>query len=575
MAADNSDSPTELKEPTNLQKLRGIPWSISFNVCNTFFIQFTFFGSVFILFLDALKLDKTQIGFILALLPFFDLISIFLASTVSRFGYRRTFLTFWGVRTVFSALLLLIPAVLGQFGQQAVILFIALIVIAFATSRSIAITAFMPWQQEYIPRTMWGKYSATNTIFTSLAGVIAVSIAGYAINQSQNLTGYMLLFATALGFGVLSVWSAARIPGGQPRPAPARDAGGGKSRLGTLRDRRFLFYLIGASLISLATVPLGTFVPLFMQDVVGISSGNVVYLTTGVLIGGLVSVYLWGWAADRYGSRPVMLWGVVFTALLPVLWLVMPRQSALSFPIALGIALLRGALISSWAIGSVRMLNAFVVPAAHKIPYMAVYTAWMGIVAGASQLAGGRVLDLTAGINGQIAGFQLDGYTVFFMLSMALAGLSGLFLNRVRADSRLSIGQFAGLFVQGNPLLAMQSLIRYQFARDEAATVNVTERLGRSGSPLTVDELLEALHDPRFYVRFEAIVSIARRPAEEQLIAALSEILLGNDPSLSVIAAWALGRIGDPRAIRSPPGRFKFTIPLDPGARSPVPGVAG
>jgi HEAT repeat protein len=132
---------------------------------------------------------------------------------------------------------------------------------------------------------------------------------------------------------------------------------------------------------------------------------------------------------------------------------------------------------------------------------------------------------------------------------MALAGLSGLFLNRVRADSRLSIGQFAGLFVQGNPLLAMQSLIRYQFARDEAATVNVTERLGRSGSPLTVDELLEALHDPRFYVRFEAIVSIARRPAEEQLIAALSEILLGNDPSLSVIAAWALGRIGDPRAI--------------------------
>ena len=52
-------------------------------------------------------------------MPFFDLISLFLASAVSRFGYKRTFLTFWGARTVVSALLLVIPAVLGNFGPQA------------------------------------------------------------------------------------------------------------------------------------------------------------------------------------------------------------------------------------------------------------------------------------------------------------------------------------------------------------------------------------------------------------------------------------------------------------------------
>jgi MFS family permease len=549
MASEEYFSAYDPSEPTNLQKLRGIPWSISFNVFNTFFIQFTFFGSVFILFLDALQLEKTQIGFILALLPFFDLVSLFLASAVSRHGYKRTFLTFWGVRTVFSAGLLLVPAVMGQFGQPAVILFIALIVIAFATSRSIAITAFMPWQQEYIPRTMWGKYSATNTMFTSLAGVVAVSLAGYAISQSESLSGYMLLFAAALAFGALSVWSAARIPGGAPRNAPDREAPAEKGRRETLQDGRFRSYLIGASLISLATIPLATFVPLFMQDVVGISAGEIVYLQTGVLIGGLVSVYLWGWAADRYGSRPVMLWGVVFTAVLPLMWLLMPKQSVWSFPIAMGISLLRGALINSWAIGSVRMLNAFVVPAAEKVPYMAVYTAWMGIVAGVSQLAGGWVLDFTAGVSGDIGGVRVDEYTVFFAISMALAGLSGFYLRRVRVDSRVSIGQFAGMFVQGNPLLAMGSLIRYQFARDEASTVVVTESLGRSGSPLTVDELLEALRDPRFYVRFEAIVSIARRPADERLIAALVDVLRGNDPSLSVIAAWALGRIGDPQAV--------------------------
>jgi HEAT repeat protein/MFS family permease len=532
-------------EPTNLQKIRGIPWSISFNVLNTFFIQFTFFGSVFVLFLDELGLDKGQIGFILALLPFFDLISLFLASAVSRFGYK---LTFWGARTVVSALLLVIPAVLGNFGPQAGLLFISGIVIAFSTSRSVAITALNPWQQEYVPASMWGKYSATNTMFTSLAGVIAVTIAGYVVNYWNDLTGYMVLFAVSLAFGALSVWSASFIPGG----APVRQASPQKKKVSssvTLRDKRFRSYLIGAGLITLATVPLGAFVPLFMQDVVGISAGNVVYLQTGALIGGLVSVYLWGWAADRYGSRPVMLTGVIFTALLPILWLLMPYQSPWSFPIALGIAFLRGALISSWAIGSVRMLYAFVVPPEFKIPYMAVYTAWMGITAGVSQLAGGWLLDRTAGIQSQLWVIQIDSYTVLFVLCMLLAAASAVFLRQVMADSRVTVGQFAGLFFHGNPFMAMGSLIRYQFARDEIETIFVTEDLGRSASPLTVDELLQALRDPRFYVRFEAIVSIARRPPDEALLEALADVLRGDDPSLSVIAAWALGRIGDQQAV--------------------------
>jgi HEAT repeat protein/MFS-type transporter involved in bile tolerance (Atg22 family) len=548
MIPEQSSASLELPEPTNLQKLRAVPWALAFHISNTFFIQFTFFGSVFVLFLDRLQLDKSQIGFVLALMPFFDLISLFLASVVQRIGYRRTFLTFWSLRTFFSAFLLLIPLAISRFGTGVVLVLVALIVIAFASSRSVAITAYNPWQHEYIPRLMWGKYSAAQSMFTSLAGVVAVTIAGYVVNLYSDLTGYMLLFGVALIFGLLSVWSAAHLPGGAPVSRQEQVEHPQGSPREALRDRRYLAYLIGAGLVALATVPLGAFVPLFMQDVVQISPGNVILLTTGTLVGGLFSGYLWGWAADRYGSRPVMLSGVAFTAILPLLWLLMPRLSPWSFPIAMGIALLRGALLNSWTIGSTRMLFAHVVPVDKKVPYLAVYTAWMGIASGASQIAGGRLLDLTAGLQGRLWIFEIDPYTVLFGLSMALAGLSALILSQVRLDSRVSLGEFAGLFVQGNPLMAMTSLIRYQMARDESATVSVTELLGRSGSPLTVDELLQALQDPRFYVRFEAIVSIARRPSDPRLQQALADVLRGNDPSLSVIAAWALGRIGDQAA---------------------------
>jgi len=107
------------------------------------------------------------------------------------------------------------------------------------------------------------------------------------------------------------------------------------------------------------------------------------------------------------------------------------------------------------------------------------------------------------------------------------------------------------MFLRGNPFLAMESLVRYHRARDERATVAMTERLGVARSPLTIDELLEALGDPRFPVRFEAIVSIARRRPDSRLTGALVAVLEGDDPALSTVTAWALGRIGDDHALEA------------------------
>ena len=92
-------------------------------------------------------------------------------------------------------------------------------------------------------------------------------------------------------------------------------------------------------------------------------------------------------------------------------------------------------------------------------------------------------------------------------------------------------------------------MFRYGRARDEQATVSLTEQLGQSKSLLTVEELLEGLADPRFNVRFEAILAMARMPGDARVIETLAEIVSTGEPALSVVAAWALGRIGDTRAI--------------------------
>lgn len=537
-------------EPTTTEKMRGLPWSLAANAMNSVFAQFTFFGSVFVLFLSELSISNTQIGFLLALFPFMGLVAPFIAPAVARFGYKRTYVTFWGLRKVITAFLLLVPWVVVQFGQQAAALFITFITAGFGLCRAIAETGYYPWIQEFVPGSIRGKYSATNNVISSLASVAAVAVATYVLGLALGMNRFMLLFAAGTIFGFVSVWMFSRIPGGAPVPDSGdQRTGTYRAMLTAAKDRNLLKYLFGIALISFGVGPLYAFLPIFMKDQVGLSESGIVSLTTALLVGGLVSSHLLGWSADRYGSMPVMLSGVLMKILLPFGWLLMPRHTEASLAFALVIAFFHGISDIAWAVGSGRLLFVSVVPAARKTEYMAVYYAAVGIIGGVSQVVGGGLLDAFQTISGQFLFITLDPFTPLMIASIVLPALSVLVFQRVRADSPVSVGEFAGMFVQGNPLFALERLVRYYRARDERSTVVLTEKLGASRSPLTVDEMLEALADPRFNVRLEATISIARMKPHPRLTEALVHLLHGTELALSAMAAWALGRQRDYDAI--------------------------
>ncbi len=536
-------------EPTTVEKLRGLPWSIFSNATNTVFAQFTFFGSVFVLFLSYLEMSKTQVGFLLSLIPFSGLVALFIAPAVARFGYKRTYITFFGLRKVMAAGLLLTPWVAARFGQGGLLYYVIAVTAGFALVRSVAEVGVYPWLQEYIPNSVRGKYSATNSIYTTLVGRAAVALAGAVLDRMIGLSGYMLLISVGVVFGLVSVWAATKIPGGAP-VRRARDEG--STLAGMLeagRDRNFIRYLAGAALITLGTVPMVSFLPLFMQEQVGLREGSVVLLQSGSLVGSLLSSLPWGWASDRYGSKPVMISGLALKVALPILWLLMPRESASSLYVALGIALLLGISDMAWGIGAGRLLFVSVVPPVKKMEYMALHYAWLGVIGGVSQLLGGRVLDASAGLQGTWLGVTVDPYTPLFALGFVMTVATTLLLLRMRADNVFGVGQFAGMFFRGNPFQAMGAMVRYYAAKDERAIVATTEQLGQAKSPLAVDELVETLRDPRFNVRFEAIISISRMPSDPRLTQALIEVVHGTELALQAIALWALGRIGDESAL--------------------------
>lgn len=536
-------------EPTTAEKLRRLPWSILANATNAVFVYLTFFGSVFVLFLSELGLTKTEIGTLLSLLPFAGLIALFIAPAVARYGYKRTYLTFFGSRKLITVFLLLTPLVLARFGSQAVTRYVVVVVAVFAICRAVSITALYPWVQEYVPSSVRGKYSAIDLVFWSLTSFMAVTLGGYVLGPDPDLGDFNILFAVGLFFGLISLGAAVFIPGGAPVKEGQTEGTPHQDMAAAVRDKNFVRHAVGVGLTMLAIGPVTSFLPLFLRDAVGLPTGAVVWLQAGTLLGGLLASYVWGWAADRYGSKPIMASGAYLLAVLPLLWWLIPRQSTTSVYAALAIAAFQGLATLGWQIGSGRLLYVGVVPPGKKAGYMALYYAFIGVVGGLGQLYGGRLLDRFAGLSGQFLLFPIDAYSVLFAIAAVLPILNALLLRGVHTEDSVGVARFAGFFLRGNPFRAAESLIRYHWARDERATVTVTERLGQSGSPLTVEELLEALDDPRFYVRFEAIVSIARRGPDPHLTEALVDVLRRSGPALSVVAAWALGRIGDPQAL--------------------------
>jgi MFS family permease len=536
-------------EPTTLEKIRGLPWVLAKNTSLAVHARFLFFGSSFVLFLNQIGFNKTQIGALLSLLPFLGLVAIFTAPWVAQRGVKRVYLTFFGSRNIFIFLLIFFPTIYLRWGTSVAFFFIAGLMACYALFRAIGETGHYPWQQEYIPDDIRGKFTATANIITNVARLIAVSFAAYVVGLSSNLQRFLLLFALGGIFGLGAVWAASRIPGGLPNPQVESKRPDFRGMAQSLRDRSFVSFLFGVGMLTLINLPIFSFVPLFMREKVGLSDSNVVWLQTGVLIASMGTGYFWGWAADRYGSKPVMLSGVIAKAILPLFWLVIPRGTASSFIIALVIAFWQGFAAQGWWIGHTRLLFVRVVPPAQKTPYMAVYYAWIGLVGGSSRLISGALLDRFAGLSRQVGFIQIDAYTILFVAGIVLPLVSLFIFRSVRADGPVSLSEFAGKFVHGNFFVAVESIIRYQLARDEETTVTATERLGQAQSPLTVEELLETLDDPRFNVRFEAIISIARHGPDDRLIDALAKVLHQSEPALGVVAAWALGRLGDPQAL--------------------------
>ncbi len=534
--------------PSHADKMRALPWYYTFQSSNMVFVLLTIFGPVFPLFMHALGLNKTQIGLLLAIPHVFTLLALLVTGLVVRRGPKHVFMGMTMARVIIIAGLLLIPWASPWLAPAQIFPALAAIIAGFAFCRAVAETGYLPWEKQFLPDRIRGKVYAVNGIIAGVTAMCTSLAASLVLRRNPGIAGYQWLILAGIAFSLVSIWCLRYIPGGGPAPAAARSPPLLEDLLIPLRDSNFRRFLLSNGLFVLAC-GVFPFLPLYLQSRFGLPPARIMTMDMALRGGVLIASLFWGWSADRFGGRPVAITGILMVLVFPLALCILPAHFRL-LALALGaIYGFYGMAIQGYLVGMTRYLYADAVPAQAGAGYYAIHYSIAGISTAAGPFLAGYLLDAYTPLQLQWRWLTVTPYTPVLLLSAGLFAAAAAIGRGLRSAGALPTGKFLSLLIQGNPLLAFGSILRYQFAWNEDERVSTTERMGRAKNTASADELLASLQDPSFNVRYEAILAIARLPASPPLSDALVGVLRSQEPDLSVAAGWALGRLGDRRAI--------------------------
>ena len=462
---DDANQPTlpdggVFQSASDREKIRALPWYLAHGALTSVFFLWTFGGSVFLLFLSELGLPKGQIGIMLSFFPFCGLVALVFAPYATRIGRKRVFLTCFTGRYVVIINLLFLPWILSHLGKPAGITFVFGIMFTVALLRALGETAYYPWSQEFIPNSVRGWYSALANALSTLASAIALLIAGDVIGSAAGLPRFLWLIGIGTIFGLVGILVMRWVPGG----APDGSGGGAASHLANMRDAlrtpNLSAYIKGVGGVMLGSVLLTSFLPLYLKEQMGLPAGTVVTLDMVVMVGGALSSFAWGWAADRVGSRPILMSSLAVGLLLPVGWLFLPRQVPNAVLWCGLLYFIYGVIANGSAIGAGRLLFNSVVPQQKSTSYTAIYYAWIGLTGGIAPLLAGGILSLTAGMHTGIGMVVIDGQTILFILAFLFLGYGLLEYGRVAPDDIYTTRSAIRKLIKRNPFVKRTSRSR-------------------------------------------------------------------------------------------------------------------
>jgi len=423
------------KEPDKLKVMNYFHFSTALQMC-------AIIGTVaapLTLYSVELGLDSDKIGILGSLMAFCQVLALISIPITIYFGSKLVSITALFSRYIFLLIFLLVPFYQDNLTLVFYLLFFSMLL--FSICRSLSEAAFVPWMQEFIPRDVRGRIIGINGIICTPFALAASYVIKIWLDSRVGLDRFYPVFIIAIIIGLISALLLIKIKGGRKIVNRVNDLGYVRNLFLASKDNNFNLFLLSSGTQYLVITVLAIFLTLFFKIRMDIPTGELVFSSTLILIGGTCSGFVVGRITDSYGCRGIR---VIFQSLQIILLLLLPFINSetpyLSYVIGIVFFLFGFLMWGSESIGYIFMLN--YVPSNNKESFMSLAYSLDGLIAGITTvLAGYLVLWLDTN-DIVVFGKILGSYEVLFAICAFIIAVSMNAFILIKEEGAMGVRTF-------------------------------------------------------------------------------------------------------------------------------------
>ena len=399
------------------------------------------------------------------------------------------------------------------------------------------------WVANAVPEHIRARFTSRQTILSTVTAMIS----GFAIGQFIDLfrgssedTGFLWVFTVGTIFGLLGYFNLLRAP--FPREEHARDH---HPKLADLiepfRDANFLRAVLFYGLWTLALGLAGPLYSVFMLDRLQISYTEISIFNACFMATSIAGYRIWAGLIDRFGSKAVLQIMVVPSTLIPIVWIFNAPDSYYLVPVAL---ILSGIFFSGIGVAISPLVYSLLPQGEKRTLYLASWSVAVNLMGALGPFLGGVLAYQLQDVHWEWMGFPITNLQIIFAISAGARIVPVLLLRGVRDTKDTTSRELISQMRRGNLLSYAYNTALFNIASREKTRARAAEALGKSGNPLAIEQLVQALADASPRVRRSAARALGESGSESATEPLLRELLDGSSDIRSE-AAEALGRLGN------------------------------
>ncbi len=483
-----------------------------------------------------------RIGFLYVFITLTSFIPLLISPVVSRLGKLRILQGTFALTVVPVAVM----AVASLLGPETLSAWVFPMVLLFWVSSFAMNASWWSVSQDVTDEDNRGNFLGWLRMSWSTVHLVLSIFGAIWLNVSEDarLERFTWLFVIATVGSIaraVIIWNIPTVENSTEMIGPKRMIHGSLRLLSQDKSlRRLVLLSILLGFAGGATTP---FYGVFFKFSLGMATTTVAFSQVFFALGGPVSHLFWGFAADRFGNRPLFRLSATGGAVVSIAMAILGSASGIQAAILFVTCMLMASILAAHNMAYTRaVLNA---SEAKYTPFVMPFT---GVISSMAVLAATTICSTLLGIQAvkewhvPIWFTHMDIYKVF-LLAAAACYLAVLVASRGLPEKH----SYSAADVLGplwaRPLRVLWHMYQARMPLTEDERTRLTRRLGHSESPLAENTLIKALFDPSLEVRMTAVSALATMEPTHKVVAALISAARTRGLGISPEAIHTLGLI--------------------------------